>query len=336
MSNRMCPDCRQTKRLQLCLLGCCGGICLDCRPRHFATRRTISLPKLDDSDKETKWLLVWTDCVSNLWQASVERFQRCREEVKAAYATIHEKLAQGEVNLLAALDASESSFLSQVQAANPIAELPTDLLSELIYRQCLNGTSEAPQFFDYHVTVSEENVNDCLETEFATVIPELNMMSNPGLLKTELERLREETLKLQFALAEAEKREATLNQNYQLLRTEYRQEQSELKAQTDTNAQLRSYCSQLQSQLNAYNQPPSNPQAPPFDLNHSNSFNNGPKAPLFPPLPNNPGQARFHPAFPSHFQLPQLPSPAQHRPDTASQAESQMERNGRFFRLNRL
>lgn len=259
-------------------------------------------------------------------QTCEQRFQLCKDEVRAAYASIHAKLAQGEAELLAALDASKAFHLSKVQAATEIAKQPEDPLSEIIFRQCSMGNTEVRPIFDYHVAVSEENVNDCLETEFDSVFPELEMKANPGTLKHELEELKGKLLESQRLLAEAVERENKLEGKYQKLLTSYKQKEDYYQIELDK----RNKSNALQErQLKASNQPPIN-------LDRSSSFHQAPEAALFPPLPNIPKPSKYSSNLPpmpgrqrQNSVVPVQPRAAWEAPDPVESSSNADRRNPR-------
>ncbi len=267
----------------------------------------------------------WTECVEKLRQEIAKLTRQCRKEIEDAYASIYEKLDKDKKEKLAALAAIESNLTLKVQEANcPFEEEPRGKLAEAIFALCMQGSSDIPRIFDYHVTVSLAHLNDCLETEFGTNVPELTELNrcDTGVLREELELLKDELYHLK---SNGGKREQALREKNRQLKESHEQECEKLRAEIrnllDINKQLEDAIydrpSSTQSQRNL----------------HSKTIKNVPP-PVFPPLPDTPRMANYGPnffqpreAFGKPGPLPNYPGPPMYQPGVHYAAWSNLPAN---------
>lgn len=296
--NGVCSECNHRKPVDPCII-CDKILCPECYTRHKDTKqRFVSFKRIaagneENLEAETNWVVNWSGCIKNLEQEIQQHIQRCREEIVAAYDTIYKKLGEDRTEKLGSLDEIEKALNAKIQEANNPYKQPHGKIAKAIYVRCLRGSTDAPRIFKYHVTVTEAFLNDCLETEFGTNVPELAKFnrSDTGVLGKELEQLKEE---MELQRANGEEREQQLKEEYRQLQERYHLEATkceELQAQV---RELEDRNQELQDAI--YSQVPSSAQSQRNRLEHSMSMKH--VSPLvFPPLPSTPRNAMYHPDF---------------------------------------
>jgi hypothetical protein len=255
----------------------------------------------------------WTECVEKLRQEIAKLTRQCRKEIEDAYASIYEKLGKDKKEKLAALAAIESNLTLKVQEANcPFEEEPRGKLAEAIFALCMQGSTDIPRIFDYHVTVSLAHLNDCLETEFGTNVRELTELNrcDTGVLGEELERLKEE---LYLQITNGAKREQALREKNRQLKESHEQECEKLKAEIQN---LFDIYKQLEKTMLDQRPSTAQPQRNPHSKNIKNV-----QQPIFPPLPDTPRMPHYGPncfqssaAFGKPGPLPDFPGPPMYQP----------------------